>query len=40
VSQSEKNVVEILDTMDTETPKKCKNPNKNRKNGDIGSFGK
>jgi hypothetical protein len=40
VLQSEKNAVEILDTMDIETPKKCKNPNRNARNGRIGSIGR
>jgi len=40
VLQSEKNAMEILDTMDIETPKKCRNPNKNARNGRIGSSGK
>jgi hypothetical protein len=29
-----------LDAMNIETPKKCKNPNKNARNGRIGSNGK
>jgi hypothetical protein len=32
--------VEILDAMDSYTPEKCKNPNKNTQNGSVGSFGK
>jgi len=39
VLQLEKNAVEILDTMDIETPKKCKNSNKSTRNGRIGSSG-
>ena len=40
VLQSEKNAVEILDTMDIWTHENCKIPNKNTQNGRIGSSGK
>jgi hypothetical protein len=30
--------MEIMDTMDIETPEKCQNPNKNARNGRIGSI--
>ena len=39
VLQSEKDAIEILDTMDILTPEKCKNPNKNARNGRIGHNG-
>jgi hypothetical protein len=40
VLQSEKNVMEIMDAMDIWPPEKCKNPNKNARNGRIGSIGR
>jgi hypothetical protein len=40
VLQSEKNAMEILDTLDILTAEKCKNPNKNAQNGCIGSAGR
>jgi hypothetical protein len=40
VLQSGKHAREILDTMDIYTPEECINPNKNARNGRIGSIGK